>query len=107
MKLADKLDAVRRRCLEARRDHDREPVAAMEADGRQLPRLRAHAARCARAICKLNELVSEVLTLYGIEEGKRRHSGRALPNSPAIRGDATQLRQVIHNPLQKCTGRGG
>ena len=50
---------------------------------------------------QLNELVSEVLTLYGIEEGKSAiHVEMA--TLPVIRGDATQLRQVIHNLLQNA-----
>src|SRR5580698_6086619 len=50
---------------------------------------------------QLNELVSEVLTLYGIEEGKSPITIR-LARLPVIRGDATQLRQVIHNLLQNA-----
>lgn len=50
---------------------------------------------------QLNELVSEVLTLYGIEEGKGAIQVE-LAALPAIRGDATQLRQVIHNLLQNA-----
>jgi len=53
------------------------------------------------ASLQLNELVTEVLTLYGAEEGK---SGIKVELSalPVIRGDATQLRQVIHNLLQNA-----
>jgi nitrogen fixation/metabolism regulation signal transduction histidine kinase len=50
---------------------------------------------------QLNELVSEVLTLYGIEEGKSPIRVE-LATLPVIRGDATQLRQVIHNLLQNA-----
>ncbi|PLZ00451.1 PAS domain-containing sensor histidine kinase [Burkholderia sp. WAC0059] len=50
---------------------------------------------------QLNELVSEVLTLYGIEEGKSAIRVE-LSALPVIRGDATQLRQVIHNLLQNA-----
>jgi len=50
---------------------------------------------------QLNELVSEVLTLYGIEEGKSPIVVE-LADLPVIRGDATQLRQVIHNLLQNA-----
>ncbi len=50
---------------------------------------------------QLNELVSEVLTLYGIEEGKSAIKVE-LSGLPVIRGDATQLRQVIHNLLQNA-----
>jgi nitrogen fixation/metabolism regulation signal transduction histidine kinase len=50
---------------------------------------------------QLNELVSEVLTLYGIEEGKSAIAVE-MGELPVIRGDATQLRQVIHNLLQNA-----
>ncbi|WP_042299247.1 sensor histidine kinase [Paraburkholderia kururiensis] len=50
---------------------------------------------------QLNDLVSEVLTLYGIEEGKSAIHVE-LAALPVIRGDATQLRQVIHNLLQNA-----
>jgi len=50
---------------------------------------------------QLNELVSEVLTLYGIEEGKSPIVVE-MAALPVIRGDATQLRQVIHNLLQNA-----
>jgi nitrogen fixation/metabolism regulation signal transduction histidine kinase len=50
---------------------------------------------------QLNELVTEVLALYGIEEGKSAIRVE-LSSLPVIRGDATQLRQVIHNLLQNA-----
>jgi nitrogen fixation/metabolism regulation signal transduction histidine kinase len=50
---------------------------------------------------QLNELVSEVMTLYGIEEGKSAITVE-MAELPVIRGDATQLRQVIHNLLQNA-----
>ncbi|WP_028227284.1 sensor histidine kinase [Paraburkholderia ferrariae] len=50
---------------------------------------------------QLNDLVSEVLTLYGAEEGKSAIKVE-LSALPVIRGDATQLRQVIHNLLQNA-----
>ncbi|WP_114814173.1 sensor histidine kinase [Paraburkholderia kururiensis] len=50
---------------------------------------------------QLNDLVGEVLTLYGIEEGKSAIHVE-LSTLPVIRGDATQLRQVIHNLLQNA-----
>ncbi|CAG4906528.1 sensor histidine kinase [Paraburkholderia gardini] len=51
---------------------------------------------------QLNDLVSEVLTLYGIEEGKSAIEVELGAHLPVIRGDATQLRQVIHNLLQNA-----
>jgi len=50
---------------------------------------------------QLNELVTEVLGLYGVEEGKSAITAE-LASLPVIRGDATQLRQVIHNLLQNA-----
>ncbi|BCQ21920.1 HAMP domain-containing protein [Caballeronia sp. NK8] len=50
---------------------------------------------------QLNELVAEVLTLYGIEDGKTPIK-IDLAKLPVIRGDATQIRQVIHNLLQNA-----
>lgn len=50
---------------------------------------------------QLNELVTEVLGLYGVEEGKSAIVAE-LAALPVIRGDATQLRQVIHNLLQNA-----
>ncbi|MDR5778151.1 PAS domain-containing sensor histidine kinase [Caballeronia sp. LZ065] len=50
---------------------------------------------------QLNELVAEVLTLYGIEDGKTPIKVD-LTKLPVIRGDATQIRQVIHNLLQNA-----
>ncbi|KMY86676.1 Nitrogen regulation protein NtrY [Candidatus Paraburkholderia calva] len=50
---------------------------------------------------QLNDLVAEVLTLYGIEEGKSPIKVD-LAKLPVIRGDATQMRQVVHNLLQNA-----
>ncbi|RKP49464.1 sensor histidine kinase [Trinickia fusca] len=50
---------------------------------------------------QLNDLVTEVLGLYGIEEGKSPIAVE-LSALPVIKGDATQLRQVIHNLLQNA-----
>ena len=48
----------------------------------------------------LNDLVSEVLGLYGEALDRRRLQARLEPGLPPILGDATQLRQVIHNLVQ-------
>jgi len=50
---------------------------------------------------QLNDLVGEVMTLYGIEESRSGIHATLAP-LPMIRGDATQLRQVIHNLLQNA-----
>jgi nitrogen fixation/metabolism regulation signal transduction histidine kinase len=50
----------------------------------------------------LNALVTEVLGLYGAaQESGRLHADLA-PALPAIVGDSTQLRQVIHNLVQNA-----
>jgi nitrogen fixation/metabolism regulation signal transduction histidine kinase len=51
-------------------------------------------------VLDLNALVGEVMALYGgpIEQG--RLVAQAAPGLPAVVGDATQLRQVIHNLVQ-------
>jgi nitrogen fixation/metabolism regulation signal transduction histidine kinase len=50
----------------------------------------------------LNALVAEVMALYGgpIEQGRLIAHGT--PGLPAVVGDATQLRQVIHNLVQNA-----
>jgi len=51
---------------------------------------------------ELNALVYEVLGLYGsAQEAGRLHADLA-PGLPAIVGDSTQLRQVIHNLVQNA-----
>ncbi|WP_239061742.1 ATP-binding protein [Ideonella livida] len=50
----------------------------------------------------LNALVAEVLALYGDELERQRLEARCLPDLPPVRGDATQLRQVIHNLVQNA-----
>ncbi len=50
----------------------------------------------------LNSLVAEVLGLYANEQDKQRLSALCDPALPAILGDASQLRQVIHNLVQNA-----
>ena len=50
----------------------------------------------------LNALVSEVLALYGERQDHGQLVSRLDPRLPAIQGDATQLRQVIHNLVQNA-----
>ncbi len=50
----------------------------------------------------LNALAGEVLGLYGAAQESGRLSAGLAPGLPAIIGDATQLRQVIHNLVQNA-----
>jgi nitrogen fixation/metabolism regulation signal transduction histidine kinase len=57
----------------------------------------------------LNTLVLDVLQLYGNEQGEEGSAIRAQldPACPLVRGDAQQLRQVIHNLLQNAADASG
>ncbi|MBQ0929228.1 sensor histidine kinase [Ideonella alba] len=50
----------------------------------------------------LNALVAEVLALYGDEQDQGRLQAQCDRALPAIQGDATQLRQVVHNLVQNA-----
>ena len=50
----------------------------------------------------LNELVAEVLALYANAQESGHLAAHCEPGLPALLGDATQLRQVIHNLLQNA-----
>ncbi len=50
----------------------------------------------------LNALVHEVLALYGAAQEAGHLVAECAPELPAIIGDATQLRQVIHNLVQNA-----
>jgi nitrogen fixation/metabolism regulation signal transduction histidine kinase len=50
----------------------------------------------------LNALVAEVLALYGDDLERGRLVAQCAPQLPTIQGDATQLRQVIHNLVQNA-----
>jgi nitrogen fixation/metabolism regulation signal transduction histidine kinase len=50
----------------------------------------------------LNALVAEVLALYGQAADRGTLVARLAPNLPLVLGDATQLRQVIHNLVQNA-----
>ncbi|MEP6876978.1 MAG: ATP-binding protein, partial [Burkholderiales bacterium] len=50
----------------------------------------------------LNALIAEVLGLYGSAQESGRLHAELAPSLPAIVGDTTQLRQVIHNLVQNA-----
>jgi len=50
----------------------------------------------------LNALVAEVLALYGEASDRGRLRADCASDLPAISGDATQLRQVVHNLVQNA-----
>lgn len=50
----------------------------------------------------LNELVNEVMQMYGGEESQVRMVAELDDSCPRILGDAQQLRQVLHNLLQNA-----
>ncbi|WP_457350640.1 ATP-binding protein [Roseateles sp. P5_D6] len=50
----------------------------------------------------LNELIHEVLSLYAEPQEKGRLAAELAANLPHIKGDASQLRQVIHNLVQNA-----
>lgn len=50
----------------------------------------------------LNELVRDVLALYGPAADRGQLSATLTPDLPAVAGDPTQLRQVVHNLVQNA-----
>lgn len=50
----------------------------------------------------LNALIHEVLSLYAEPQDKGRLAADLAPSLPHIKGDASQLRQVIHNLVQNA-----
>ena len=50
----------------------------------------------------LNALVAEVLALYGAQQEQGRLQAQLAEGLPPILGDATQLRQVVHNLVQNA-----
>jgi nitrogen fixation/metabolism regulation signal transduction histidine kinase len=98
-KLADKLDAADAQALDRATRTIVDQVAAMKTmvdEFREYARMPAPTL----AALDLNRLIGEVLALY--EHSPARIATRLDPDLPAVRGDATQLRQVIHNLLQNA-----
>ncbi len=101
MKLADKLDEkdagmlkrstqtivnqvqAMKQMVDAFRDYARMPPAVMSS-------------------LDLNELVTDVLNLYAAEEERGEILVALAPNLPRLQGDASKLRQVIHNLIQNA-----
>ncbi|NQW93311.1 MAG: HAMP domain-containing protein, partial [Polaromonas sp.] len=50
----------------------------------------------------LNELINDVIHLYGVDNAVVPVHAELDPNAPLIKGDAQQLRQVIHNLVQNA-----
>ncbi|RZL60944.1 MAG: HAMP domain-containing protein [Variovorax sp.] len=80
--IVDQVDAMKRLVNEFR-DYARLPAADLKA-------------------VDLNALVADVLQLYGAEGAAATLQSELDPRSPPIRGDAQQIRQVIHNLLQNA-----
>jgi nitrogen fixation/metabolism regulation signal transduction histidine kinase len=100
MKLADKLGPTEADFLRRASTTIVNQVAAMK---RMVDDFREYA-RTPPAVLQnlqLNDLIAEVLTLYGIDDGKGPIKV-TLGILPVIQGDPTQLRQVIHNLLQNA-----
>ena len=55
----------------------------------------------------LNALVTEVLSLYGEKQERGQLHAELGEALPQIRGDATQLRQVVHNLVQNALDAAG
>lgn len=80
--IVNQVDAMKR-MVDDFRDYARTPPATLE----QLD---------------LNGLIGEILNLYLAEDGHDIIHASLAPNLPRVMGDATQLRQVIHNLIQNA-----
>ncbi len=99
IKLADKLAPPEAQALARATETIVNQVAAMKSmvdDFRDYARMPAPSL----GALDLNRLVGEVLVLY--DHSPARITARLDPALPPVRGDAAQLRQVIHNLLQNA-----
>ncbi len=100
MKLTHKLDADDAAILKRSATTIIHQVAAMK---RMVDDFRAYARTPPPVLqnLQLNDLIAEVLALYGAGEGKSELQFDLKP-LPMMRGDPNQLRQVIHNLVQNA-----
>ncbi len=101
MKLEDKLDGADAGILNKATSTIVNQVASMK---RMVDDFRDYARTPPAVLSPLNlgELIDEVLHLYLAGDGRDIIHLRITQNLPRVMGDATQLRQVIHNLLQNA-----
>ena len=101
MKLADRLDPDGAALLNKGTDTIVNQVSAMK---RMVDDFRdyAKAPPAVLSPLDLNALIEEILNLYLAEDGSDVIHAALAPGLPTVMGDATQLRQVIHNLLQNA-----
>jgi nitrogen fixation/metabolism regulation signal transduction histidine kinase len=101
MKLVDRVDPDAAALLNKATDTIVSQVSAMK---RMVDDFRDYA-RTPPAVLhplNLNDLIDEILNLYLSEDGSDVIHPSLAPGLPRVMGDATQLRQVIHNLLQNA-----
>jgi nitrogen fixation/metabolism regulation signal transduction histidine kinase len=101
MKLADRLDEPSAALLKKGTDTIVNQVDAMK---RMVDDFRdyAKAPPAVLSPLDLNDLIAQILNLYLAEDGSDVIHAALAPHLPRVLGDATQLRQVIHNLLQNA-----
>jgi nitrogen fixation/metabolism regulation signal transduction histidine kinase len=101
MKLADRLDPQGAELLKKGTDTIVNQVDAMK---RMVDDFRDYAKAPPAQLepLDLNDLIGQILNLYLAEDGSDVIHAALAPNMPRVMGDATQLRQVIHNLLQNA-----